>query len=73
LKGTSLDQERNAELTERWKALFKDVDVNDVIGFFCEEEGSLIKENNCGLMLPGTKTECDTQRLNWAMSFARIT
>jgi len=60
LKGTSLDEKRNSQLTERRKVLLQDVDVNDIISVFGEEERSLVQENDRGVMPPSTKAEGDT-------------
>jgi len=47
-------------LTERRKVLLQDIDINNVIGVFGEEERSLLQENDRGVMPPSTKAEGDT-------------
>ena len=57
---------------KRRKILFKDIDINDLISILPQKLGSLPKEHDGRLMIPGTESQRNTKGLNRTSGHTRI-
>ena len=67
-----MEDKRDCELIERWKILFKNITIDDVVRILREKTGGFAKENHRGLMGSSAETKGDPQCFDRPMSLPRV-